>query len=217
MIDSRIELVTGVCPVLYYPEDHQKVLVVRELTAKRQTGKLAGMWGLGYETVEPGEDHRAAINRFFLEEVKIVDGTVFIPDNLEESKLCVIRISPPEIAAWLHVYACPVSEDLIVSNGSFQQEVQFPLWMDVDRILRAESNSNRILFRAGTYEIVKSFLAKLNLGKNFVPQEYFDPINIPPVEIYNLMEQGLSQSEALCRLGIDPTQLEQSHYLIHSL
>lgn len=217
MIDSRAELVAGVCPLLYYPEEPHKVLITRELTAKKLTGKLAGMWELGYETVEQREDHRAAIYRFFQEEVRIVDGRVFIPKELEAVKLCVVRISPPEMAAWIHVYACPVSEDLILSAGNFRYEVENLLWVDSCKILEMENEAKRILFRAGTYEILKSHLARLSNPDNFKPLICENPINLPNWEVYRLMEEGLSQSEALCQLGIDPRPLEQSMALIHSL
>lgn len=217
MINSRVELVAGVCPLLYYPEDPYKVLVIRELTAKKLTGKLAGMWGLGYETVEQGEDHRATIHRFFQEEITVVKGRVFIPEDLEAAKLCVVRISLPEMSAWLHVYACPVSADSILSAGNFEQEVKNPLWIDAKKILEVEKGAQRILFRAGTYEILKSHLVRLSDPDNFNPLIYEDPINLPPREVYRLMEGGLSQIEALCQLGIDPRPLEQSLALIHSL
>lgn len=217
MIDSRAELVAGVCPLLYHPEDPYKVLVIRELTAKKLTGKLAGMWGLGYETVEQEEDHCAAIYRFFQEEIKIVDGRVFIPEDLEAAKLCVVRISLPEISAWLYAYACPVSEDLVISVGSFEHEVKNPLWIDANKILEVEKGAKRILFRAGTYEILKSHLAHLSDPDNFKPLICENPINLPNWEVYRLMKEGLSQSEALCQLGIDPRPLEQSLALIHSL
>lgn len=215
------EKIAGVCPVLYKPDDPTKILVVRELTDKEVTGKLFGMWGIGYETVEAsdgvnGSSFRQALDRFFAEEIQVVSGRVLMPETLSEVKLAQIRISPPHMAAWVHAYALPVSEDFVATRGTFQDEVDGPLWMDCETILEAEQGKNRVLFRPGTYEIVKSHLTRLENPSSPVVVE-LNPVNLPPWEFFRLREQGFSQNEALSRLGIDPRPLEDSHHLVHSL
>lgn len=216
-----LEKVAGVCPVIYKKENPFKILIVRELTDKLLTGKLAGMWGIGYETVEKGdglngESHRQAISRFFEEEIRVLSGRVYIHEDLSQAKIAKVRISPPEMGAWVHAYPLPASEDFSAVRGNFQDEVDGPIWMDCETILAAEKGSNRILFRAGTYEIVKSHLDRLKNPSSPVVIEP-NPINLPPWNFFRLREQGLSQTEALSQEGIDPTILSESHFLIHSL
>lgn len=220
-MNNRIEKVAGVCPVLYKPDDPTKVLIVRELADKELTGKLAGMWGIGYETVEDsdgenGESHRQAISRFFDEEMRILSGRMLMPEHLSQTKLAIVRISPPHMAAWVHAYAFPVTEDFAATRGAFQDEVDGPVWIDCEAILDAERGRNRVIFRAGTYEIVKSHLVRLaNPGSGVVIEP--NPINLPPWEFFRLRERGINREEALSQVGVDPRLLQESHSLIHSL
>lgn len=219
-MSNRIEFVAGVCPLIYKECEHTQVLITRELTAKEATGKLAGMWGLGYETVEEKdgivETHQEAIARYFQEELKVTKGEVYLPQDLDKAKICIVRISPPEMAAWVHVYPCPVSGDFEAEPGDFKDEVGQPLWIDLNKILAAERGSRRILFRAGTYEIIEEHVIRQEVTKRGV-RIYHNPKNLPPWQIYRLMEQGFSQTEALSRLGVDPKPLLDSQVLIHSL
>lgn len=215
------EKVAGVCPVLYKPGEPTKVLMVRELTDKELTGKLAGMWGIGYETVEAGfgdngESHRQAISRFLAEEIRVIRGSVKMPEKLSQVKLAIVRISPPEMAAWVHAYALPVSEDFVAERGIFQDEVDGPVWIDCKTILEAERGKNRGLFRAGTYEIAGSHVAHLVNPSSPVVVEP-NPINLPPWEFFRLRKQGFSQTEALSQLDVDSRPLQESHLLVRSL
>lgn len=215
------EKITGVCPVLYKPEDPTHILIVRELTDKELTGKLAGMWGIGYETVEAsfgekGESHRQTIERFLKEEIGVTNGQVMIPEALNDVKLAVVRISPPDMQAWVHAYAFPVSGDFTATRGAFQDEVDGPVWIDCKTILEIGNNGHRQIFRAGTYEIVTSHIARLQNPSSPVIVEP-NPLNLPPWEFFRLREQGFNQTEALSRLGIDPQPLADSHHLIRSL
>lgn len=225
---ERVEKVAGVCPVLYKPSNPEMVLILQENEWKRQTGKLANMWGLPYETVEPNgfdllESHKEAIGRCTGdinnsgEEIRVLRGAVLIPEDLERSKLSIVRISPPEIAAWVHAYACPVTEDFLAERGRFYKEIGGLVWANASRLLATQRGRERIKpLRAGTYEILPDLFASLRDETRPVGI-YPNPFNLPPWEIYDLLEAGLSQREALSRVGIDPKILEDSHFLIHSL
>lgn len=200
---ERKPTINGVCPFIYRMDDPKKVLFVPELTAKEGSGKLAGQLGPGFETVEPGENHRDAINRFFREEIHPTNGIAFIPDRLEESKLCTIRVSHQELSAeaWVHVYPIPVSSDYVAGQGSFDHEVGMPIWVDGEKVLEIQRNyPQKLLFRAGTSEIIKKHFEKIRNPDRAVFERILHPEGIPPREVYRLMrEEGLSQTEALSR------------------
>lgn len=214
MAGERIELLAGVCPVLYKPNQPYSVLMTQELTTKELTGKVAGMWGPPFETVEVGENHRQALERCFEEEIRITRGKAFIPVDLEEAKLCIVRVSPPESAAWVHAYSVPVSADFEAVRGDFMDEVGHPEWVNCSRVLDAEKGNNRIIFRPATYEIIRAHLARLSKPIGFIPREVETPINLPDWELFHLIDQGVSQIEALFQLGIDPQPLLNSRFLI---
>ncbi len=217
MIDQKAELVAGVCPLLFKQEQPETVLVVHELTAKKITGKYVGMWGLGYETVEAGETHRQAIDRYFQEEVRVIQGQVFTPEDLEASKLCIVRISPPEMEAWVHAYPYPVSKDFAVERGDFKDEIGRSAWVDATKVLELEGSRNGIIFRPGTYEIIRAHLEKLLQPDSFVTRIHATPSNLPNWDLFRLLEEGFNQIEALYHLGIDPTLLSNSPDSIRSL
>lgn len=214
-MSSRVEFIAGVCPVLYKPSDTARILMIPELTAKEATGKLAGMWGPPFETVEEGETHRQAIERcIFDEETKVRQGRIFIPDNLQDTRLCVVRISPPEVAAWVHAYSIPVSDDFEVERGNFNHEVGNPEWVDCQTVIEAEKGANRIVFKPATYEIIKAHIERLSNPGQFQHKEVLTPVNLPDWRIYQLIEGGVSQFEALFLSGVDPTPLLNSEELI---
>ncbi len=216
LMDRRVELVAGVCPVVYRENDPYTVLVVQEKTAKELTGKYAGMWGLGYETVEDGETHQDAIKRFFNEEVKPRTGRLLLSDSTNTAEIAIVRISPPEKEAWVHAYECPVSDDFEVNQGEFVDEIGDSAWINIKAILSTEGTQNHILFKGGTYEIAKEHAKRIR-GEQASANIYFYTSNIPDWRLYRLLEQGISQSEALSQLRIDQTPLINYPALIRSL
>lgn len=180
------------------------------------------MWGPGFETVDKKpngqmETHPETIARFFEEEVKVKQGRIFIPEDLESSRLAVVRISPAENQAWVHAYPVPVSEDFIPQRGSFEDEVGQPRWVDGRKVLNAAGTSNEIVFRTGTYEILRNHLSKFM--PDIISTSHFvdSPINLPNWDIYDLMKKGVNQIKALSLLGIDPSPLLRAEVLIRSL
>lgn len=217
MPHERVELIAGVCPIIYRESEPTKVLVVPELTAKEVTGKFSRMWGLGYETVEEGESHWETIRRFFIEEVRAREGEIVLPLDLEPTKIAIIRISPPEMAAWVHAYPCPVPDSFEARRGNFVDEVGAPVWLDTQAILGEEQGPNRMIFRAGTYELVRAFENRLAHPTDNTVAIIPTPINLPDWRVYRLIEQGFSQTEALSQLGIDPQPLLSSWERVRSL
>lgn len=210
---EQIPTVNGVCPLIYRIDKPSHIMVVQELTAKELTGKLSGQWGPGFETIEPGENHRNAIDRFLKEEVLPTRGSIAIPERLEESKLCTVRVSPEGLSpeAWVHVYPVPVSPDFEGTQGSFVHEVSKPIWVDAKRVLATQGvNSRSMLFRTGTYEIFRKHLEKVDHPEQSVFERILHPDGMPAREIYRLMGDGLSQIEALSQLYGNPPQLEDS-------
>lgn len=229
---ERIEIVRGVCALIYRATDPKTVLISQELEAKELTGKLANQWGLGYETVkkEAGvwETDRTAIERCVGpdgEEVKITKGSMFIPDTLDDSKLCIVRISPPDKDAWVHAYSVLVSDDFAITQGKFRKEMGEVAWAsckDILEIIEDERIRARLsIFRPGTYEILTQHLQRQSKENSFEVGIVPEPINLPRWEVYNLMRakgrKRLTQGEALSQLGIDPKPLEDSLVLVHSL
>lgn len=215
-IVDRIELVAGVCPLLYKADNPDSVLITRELRYKEQTGKLAGMLGFGYESVEEGESYRDATLRYFQEELKPVAGKMYIPDDLEASTLCITRISPPEMQAWVHAFSIPVSSDFEAVRGSEVDEIDGPWWVDARKILQIERTKAGSVFRCGTFEIALAHMVKLK-NTDFNPKICDTPINLPDWRLYRLMEEGFSQNEAMCRVGLDPQLLANSQELVRLL
>ncbi|TSC66302.1 MAG: hypothetical protein CEO21_212 [Microgenomates group bacterium Gr01-1014_80] len=123
---ERIELVTGVGTLLFRRSNPDQVAIARENNFKKLTGKLAGQWATtGYETRDPKPDgfmetFREVIDRYCREEIGVIRGQIYIPDNLEEAKLCVARISHPDDEAWVHVHDLPVSDDFEIVVGDFE-------------------------------------------------------------------------------------------------
>lgn len=234
MLIDRIELVAGVCPLVYRQDRPRVVLLTQELTSKKLTGKLAGQWGPGYETRESVngrlESHREAIERYFEEEV-VLGSNVTIPDEdtLKENKLCIARISPPEQAAWVHAYPFPVQADVRVRRGARKKEIGKVAWVDLEAVLAMKGTPNEIIFRPGTYEILEKHRERLIFiqaqkqnGLCFEVGYFPSPVNLPDWRVYDLMERNngtvaLTQNRALSRLGIDSRPLRASLSLIRSL
>lgn len=212
-----IEQEIGVCPLIVHPKDSDFFLAIMEMRNKEYSYKLAGMFGPGFETVEwgKGEDHRGAIDRFFIEEVAKVRGQVFIPDNLEEAKFCRIQLSQ---GVWVAVYHVTVSEDFEAVIGTAKEEVSTPVWLSRSRILKAiNEGGGRLLFRTGTREILESFRDKFDYGLQYHVREYPDPMRPFPPEVFEGMTKGLTPFEALYRSGVDPIPLINSLISIHLL
>ncbi len=219
---ERIESVTGIGVLLYRSTNPDQILIAREAQYKRLTGKLVGEWATtGYETQESKpsgvlETYREVIDRYSTEEIRKIRGQIYIPDNLEEARLCSARISEPEMAAWVHAYHFPVSDDFEAEIGDFKGEISEIVWSSCRKLLVLRGTALEILLRPAAYEILQEHIWALE-GR---PRsgDYFNPVNLPPWEFYDIMEQGApSQDAALCQLGIDPWPLANSAVLIRSL
>ncbi len=216
MIDSRVELISGVGAVIYRQNNPHQVLMTTEKNSKEESGKLQGQLGFPYETVEPGESHAQAMDRLLQEEVAVTAGRIAIPHPLESAKLSIVRVSKPEVGAWLHAYQISATQDSQFRRGSFDHEVGEPVWVDVRRIL-ATQGTQRVLFKGGTSEIARAHLAHLENPHQLRSLIVEKPTELPNWEIYELMKKGFTQIEALSQLGIDPTPFLRSEVLIHSL
>lgn len=220
---DRIELVTGIGVLLYRASNPDQILISREIKYKELTGKLVGEWATtGYETQEfkPDgvlESHREVIERYSSEEIRVIRGRAYIPSNLEETKLCVARISPPEMAAWIHTYHLPVSDDFEAEVGDFKDEIGEVAWASCRKLLSLKETPLQILLRPASFEILQEHIwAQKEVSRRDV-QDYPDPFNLPPWRVYRLLEAGFTQDEALSQLGIDPRPLRESSALIRSL
>jgi 8-oxo-dGTP pyrophosphatase MutT (NUDIX family) len=187
-----------------------------EKNAKEKSGKLQGQLGFPYETVEPGESHPQAIERLLEEEVTVTAGQIAILNPLESAKLAIVRVSKPEVGAWLHAYQIPVTPETQFRRGTFDHEVGDPIWVDVRKVLTTEG-AQRVLFKGGTTEIARAHLAHLKNPHELRRRIVENPTELPNWAVYELMKKGFTQIEALSQLGIDPTPFLRSEVLIHSL
>lgn len=225
MTTDRVELVTGVGILLYRQNDPDQVLISREIQYKELTGKLAGQWGTtGFETQELKadgipENHREVIERYFHEEIRVVKGNVDIPYDLEEAKLCIARISPPEKAAWVHVYHTPVSDDFKSEIGECSDEISEVQWASCKKILAFRGTRFEKIIRPPGYEILQEHVWFIDGMFRHEERIYPNPLNLPPWEVYQLIEQGFSQDQALSLLGYAyaPRILRESSDLIRLL
>lgn len=190
MVIESVERVTGVGALVVSPND--QFLCITELRPKRLTGKLAGMKSLPMETVEGGESHQEALIRLFQEEVKIgVDNSLDKP-----LKLCTGQLTP---GVWLHAYLFDVNSELVIQSGSELNEIGEVSWMSIEDVLKSEVGNLR--FRPGVREVLLSFREYRKNPANFQPKAYHTMIDRVPEEIFDLIDSGLSQREALSRLG----------------
>lgn len=211
---SSTELEAGVCPFIVHPSDPDLFLAVTELQNKEYTYKVAGTLGPGFETVkkEEGEGHIDTVNRFFREEILVLRGQVFIPDPLEEAKLCRVQLSSN---TWVAVYPIRVSEDFVAAIGTEKHEIAGPLWLSRRRSLETIEGPGRVLFRTGTKEILECFRDRYDYNLQFPPREYSEPLKPFPSEVFDWISKGASSTEALSRSGIDPSPLLDDLVLSH--
>lgn len=222
LTSERVELVTGIGILLYRQSNPDQVLATKENNAKELTGKLAGQWvPSGYETHDLNsnglpETYAEVIDRYGKEEIRKLGGQIFIPERLEESKLLIARISPPEMAAWVHSFRIPVSDDFEVEPGDFENEIGDATWVSAQKLLDLKGTDLQILLRAGSYEILEAHVM-INQGLTTGFGIHENPVNLPNWQTYRLMEKGVTQDVALSQLGIDPQPLKDSSALIRSL
>lgn len=202
----------GVGALIIDPETF-RFLCITELHVKRGTNKLAGQISIPMESVEPTDrDRRRAWKKLFTEEIKPVN---FDPREINQMFLGQFELVPN---IFVHCRAFIVPHDAQIVSGTKKAEVTDMQWHNSDEILRQPQGSIR--FRLGVREIIKTFYIDFQQKlADFKPVicSYGSLLNNIPVQIFELMEEGLSQSEALSQLGIDPKPLEDSLALIHSL
>lgn len=220
---ERIEVVAGVCPLIIHPINTNLYLGIQEKTWKRETNKLAGMWSPAFETVEPGESHLEALKRCIGgksgqplgEEIGLKRGVLTLAKDVDTALLCKVQLSP---GVWLYVYPVVASKDLVVGRGSKGNEVESPAWMSADLILESLFKPKQFSFRPGVLEIVKSFKDWRSNIFTYQPRIFESPVNSVPYRVFDLLESGISQSEALSRLGLGPQRLlvpdSSGHFLL---
>ncbi|OGE43232.1 hypothetical protein A3B45_00725 [Candidatus Daviesbacteria bacterium RIFCSPLOWO2_01_FULL_39_12] len=208
MVQEAAEIKAGVCPLIINSTNPNLYLGVQERTWKRETNKLAGMWSPAFETVEPGESHLATLKRCIGagcgEEISIVGGEITIPDNLDNSLLCKVQLSS---GIWLYVYPLVASNDLEVVTGLYTHEVQTPAWISDSLVVASKYRPGNFTFRPGVLEISESLREQKANRWTYRPRIYENPVNSVPTEVFDLLEAGISQNEALYRLGLGPQQL----------
>lgn len=207
MATEITERIAGVGAFIVRRGSPRHFMAIIEARGKRVTNKLAGMVSAPFETVEPGETHRQALERALhqqgnagQEELVIVGGGILIPDSLDESKLCLVQLSPD---VWLHAYLLEATPDLAVRRGIGDDMAGQPEWVGIDEVLRTEDGSNRFRFRPGMIEIVKSYLTYTRDRSGFERMVYHKPVNLVPSSVFDMIEAGASQTEALSRLHLD--------------
>lgn len=195
-MENIVEKKSGVGAFIVAPDKPGLFLGITELTMKRDTGKIPGMYSALFETLEEKETHYHALKRVLTEEVTVVKGEILIPRKLSESKLCLVQLVPD---VWLHAYLLTASKGLILRIGEKKDEVGIPYWLEINRVLRSSFSPSSLFFRPGTLEIVQSYQEYLRSPQDFKPQTYDKTFHSVPSEIFDRLEHQASQSEALSR------------------
>ncbi len=171
-------------------------LTIEEQSSKRLTNKLKGMRSLPMETIEIGENHQQALERLFREEVRIP--VISHPDNLTRLKLSTCELTEGVI---LHAYLIELAPTLhpFGEIGSHKDEVGNVDWTNTMDVLMAKGS---LRFRPGVFEVVSSYIGYRARPETFTPFVYTRLRDQVPMGIFDLMEQGISQTEALSRFGL---------------
>lgn len=196
------ERVAGVGALVIRGDGWQDVLsrcflTVRELCDKRASNKLAGMLSIPMETVEPGEDLTSALGRMFEEEV-VIDG--LDRDALESRiKLCKCELRP---GVALHTFLITPQRKIRIQIGSHPEEVNGASWTMISDVV--SSYVRPYEFRPGVYESIQSYIRFLNDPNRFETQFFaYDELRCTvPEGIFDLIDSGFTQKEALSRLGL---------------
>lgn len=198
-MSQLVEVDTGVCPFITIPEDQERgFLAIKEARWKRSSRKLAGMIAPPFETLNQDESHKDGLIRSFQkEELTVLEGEVQIPDNLTSAKFCIVQLSPGVV---LHVYSLFASADIILGQGSEDDVLDPPFWVPFSEVLESETR-DPLRFRPGVLEIVKSYL-DFKKSKLLEPTIFLKTAFSVPGAVYDLLETGLSQTEALSRLHL---------------
>lgn len=195
MVDI-IENKSGVGAFIVAPERPDSFLAITELTSKRSSNKLCGMYSPPFETVEDGETHQDALRRVFTEELRIIRGEVPIPKDLESAKLCVVQLSPN---VWLHTYLLQASEGTIFRLGDMKHEVGMSFSAKIKDVIESGNDPTSLIYRPASIEIAYSYLKYLRDPQNFQPLIYQKTFHSVPAEIFDRLERQANQNEALSR------------------
>ncbi|EKD90799.1 MAG: hypothetical protein ACD_30C00090G0020 [uncultured bacterium] len=190
------ERIAGVGALIVCPEWMDRgFLSIEELRAKRSTNKLAGMRSIPMETVEGEETHNQALQRMFREETI---PSMNLGSSLDRTLLCSAQLSPGVV---LYSYLIEVPWIIKFSSGADTQDVIEPRWIPRTSVLYPDP-VNLFAFRPGVYETLVSYNRRLDNPQNFIPETFVNLKNLVSTEVFDLMDQGLSQTEALSRLGL---------------
>lgn len=193
MVESFIEQVAGVGALTIY---ENCFLGVQEGRPKRKTAKLSGMWSLPMETVEDGETHSDALIRLWQEE--ITPGAEAGKIELK-NELCIVQLTP---GVWLHSYIFESTSCFPAALGSSRGEILGARWISISEVLNDPIGSLR--FRPGVYETVLSY-SQYRSKKDDWSALIFPQTRVQvPSQVYDLIESGVSQNEALLHLGLVP-------------
>lgn len=191
------ERTTGVGALIVVADTHRPdFLTIEETRTKRSSGKLKGMRSLPMETVEDGETHQQALARLLQEEVRL--NTVCLAGELIRLKLGRYELTPGVV---LHAYVIEAPRDSGISVGS-GVDVQRPEWTSIEEVLATSRGSLR--FRPGVKEIITTYLDYLQDKESFQQVIYSSDelANTVPNDVYDLIDQGTNETEALSQLGL---------------
>jgi len=111
------------------------------------------------------------------------------------------------VSVVLHAYLFEVDCGSTIALGSYKHEVSAVGWTKIDDIISTPKGSLR--FRPGVFEVISSYLNYLADPQNFHFQvfSYNDLRNSVPVKVFDYIESGLSEREALSRFDVAPQLL----------
>lgn len=173
--------------------NQEKFLAIQEKQDKRQSNRLKGMLTLPMETGESGETVYETLERLFKEEVKINGYYKTV------AKLGVYEINYGVV---LTAFLVEVDPDVQVSVGTFTEEVNNLQWVQMQNVLTTSAHD--LSYRPGVWEVVKSYNDFNRNHELYQPQvfNYNDIRHKISPEVFNLIEQGVTRSEALSRYGL---------------
>ncbi len=167
-------------------------LGVKHARAKEISQKLASQISMPTETNKPGEKDEEAIARLWQEEVEI-EG-LYNPGI----HLNTCTLATPRARAVLrnHLFYAPLETKITIIDG----EIGEAGWVEFLDVLSTPKGSWR--FRSSLYESIDCYQRWLNNPVKYVPGTYTESHHRIPVEVFRLIEMGLSEEEALSQLGL---------------
>lgn len=172
-------------------------LGARHAKAKEISEKLAFQVSMFTETKFPGESDLDALRRLlFIEEVSISGFTE--GDLLEGVKLSDVLLSTKAGNATLSTYLFQIDPDAYIQI--IDHELEEVGWVDQELVLRSPRGSWWL--RASLYEDLIDYRDWMCNPEIYTPRQHLNPRDRIPSEVFNLINQGISEEEALSQLGL---------------